>query len=209
MDDTFIAFFLFCFLLFVKRRAICEIFYDVITFSKIDSGDIITVVPPKYEEKYLDKLNKMPITELDDRLLDNLVNSHVVEYTPLGNVMMCYNHKRNTFDYYSDAIIPFRYLEPVCRKYVIMFHCRALYVDMQVKETVIKEPTKKEKSKVFVKLKTYKTSVEKAVMLKEESNRYSYQGKMNNFDVMKRVDKMATNKRLKMTFAEFKKIKAC
>jgi hypothetical protein len=209
MDDTFIVFFLFCFFLFVKRRTVWEMVNDAVTFSEIDSGDIITVAAPKYEEKYLDKLNIMPITELDDRLLDNLVNSHVVEYTPLGNVMMCYNHKRKTFDYYSDAIIPYRYLEPVCRKYVIMFHCRALYVEMQVKETVIKEPKKLDKPKVFAKLKTYKTSVEKAVMLKDDINHYSYQGKMNNFDVMKRVDKTVTNKRLKMTFAEFKKIKAC
>ena len=207
--DTFIAFFLFCFFLLVKRREICEIVYHAVTFDDIDSGDIITVTAPKYEEKYLDKLNKIPITELDEQALDNLVNSHVVEYTPLGNVMMCYNNKRKTFDYYSDAIIPFRYLEPVCRKYVIMFHCRALYVDMQVKETVIKEPTKNEKSKVFAKLKTYKTSVEKVVMLKDEINRYSYRVKINNFDVIKRVDKTTTNKRLNMTFAEFKKINAC
>ena len=66
---------------------------------------------------------------IDDRL-DKLKNSFIMEKTPLGNVLMLYNNKRGSFEYYSDNTIPYRYLEPVSRKYVKMFGCRPIYFDM-------------------------------------------------------------------------------
>jgi len=62
--------------------------------------------------------------------LDGLLNSFVMEKTPLGNVIMYYNNKRGSFEYYSDNSIPYRYLETVSRKYVKTFNCVYLYVDM-------------------------------------------------------------------------------
>jgi hypothetical protein len=62
--------------------------------------------------------------------LDMLINNFIFEKTPLGNVIMFYNNKRTTFDYYSDNSIPYRYLETICRKYVTIFHCKNLYIDM-------------------------------------------------------------------------------
>jgi hypothetical protein len=64
-------------------------------------------------------------------ILDNLKNSFIFEYTPLGNVAMCYNNDKESFEYYSDHVIPYRFLETVSRKYVITFHCKFLYVDMK------------------------------------------------------------------------------
>ena len=66
-----------------------------------------------------------------DERLDKLKNSFVMEKTPLGNVLMLYNNKRGSFEFYSDNTIPYRYLEPVSRKYVKMFNCRPIYFDME------------------------------------------------------------------------------
>ena len=43
------------------------------------------------------------------------------------------------------------------------------------------------------------------VILKENANRYSYQGKINNFSILIKVDKKLVNKKYKMSFADFKK----
>jgi len=55
----------------------------------------------------------------------------LIEKTPLGNVVLFYDKKKETFSYYSDNTIPYRYLETVARKYVTMFRCKYLYVDME------------------------------------------------------------------------------
>lgn len=43
------------------------------------------------------------------------------------------------------------------------------------------------------------------VILKENANKYCYQGKINNFSILIKVDKKLVNKKYKMTFADFKK----
>ena len=63
--------------------------------------------------------------------LDGLKNNFVFEKTPLGNVIMYWNNSRESFEYYSDNTIPYRYLETVGRKYVKTFNCRQIYVDME------------------------------------------------------------------------------
>jgi hypothetical protein len=89
----------------------------------------------------LEVLDEKIITEEDIKLevknhiiekrLDNLKNCFIIEKTPLGNVAMIYNNKKSSFDYYSDSTIPYRYLEPVGRKYVLTFKCKQIYVDME------------------------------------------------------------------------------
>ena len=63
--------------------------------------------------------------------LKKLNNCFVMEHTPLGNVLMIYDIERETFKYYSDNTIPYRYLEVVGRKYVKQFDCRQIFVDME------------------------------------------------------------------------------
>ena len=67
---------------------------------------------------------------LNERL-DKLKNNYIIETTPLGNVLMYYNNKKDTFEYYSDNEIPYRFLDVVGRKYVLTFNCRFLYIDME------------------------------------------------------------------------------
>lgn len=76
-------------------------------------------------------IRKKVMEHIINERLDNLKNSFVIEKTPLGNVLMFYNNKKKTFEYYTDNSMPYRFLEVVSRKYVLTFKCRFLYVDME------------------------------------------------------------------------------
>jgi len=199
-----------------------------------------------------------------DERLDKLKNSFVMEKTPLGNVLMLYNNKRGSFEFYSDNTIPYRYLEPVSRKYVKTFNCRPIYFDMEEElknyERKLDEKQKEEEEKkleeekrleeqkknqsniaivepapkknVFAKFKSYnkeagtghvnmaappKNSIpnnqmkntennNEKVLLKENANRYSYEGKLSNFNFLKKVDRKVIDKKYGMTFADFKRL---
>jgi hypothetical protein len=190
--------------------------------------------------------------------LDKLKNCFVMESTPLGNVLMIYEKERDSFKYYSDSTIPYRYLEVVARKYVKQFGCRPIFVDMEEelklaeekweqdkKEREEKEEQEKrrkeeankkqvvveEKKNVFAKFKQYnknagtghvisaappKNSIpnkslsekreNEKILLKDNANRYTYEGKLANFSFLKKVDRKAINKKFAMTFADFKKM---
>lgn len=111
-----------------------------------------------------------------DQRLTNLKNNILMEKTPLGNVLMYYDKKKETFSHYSDATIPYRFLEVIARRYVLTFQCKNLYVDMEVElkeaerkwqdhkkweeEQKAKAPTKKD---VFAKFKSYNKDNGKSV----------------------------------------------
>jgi hypothetical protein len=180
--------------------------------------------------------------------LDKLINSYVLESTPLGNIYMRYNNTKGSFEYFSNNSIPYRFLEPVGRKYVITFWCKPLFVDLEeeLQKAEIKydeDKKKREEQKlvapsktkdVLVKLKSYnkeslgpsknrgpdvplpahimanlpnvKTSGEKQ-LLKENANRYTWEGRLSNFNPLKKIDKKTVNKQLNLTFADFKRMK--
>ena len=220
--------------------------------------DITPPVEVPYPDKYLEKFKSMPF---DNESLDieSLKNSIVVEHTPLGNVAMHYDIKREAFVYYSDSVMPYRYLEVVARKYVITFHCKRVFVNMedeinkaktkieeqknakkleeeqaqalaekQKQELDLKEEPKKKN--VFATFKNYNTNTTKDssnkpttgnsnatttdnkntedLILKENANHYTCDGRYSNFLVLKKVDKTLVDKRLKMSFADFKKMQA-
>ena len=129
-----------------------EKIYDLIFSCKLEICDdeedeslkIVAKVEVKYEDKYRDRLLCMNApTDPDTKSLDN---SFVCEYTPIGNVIMKYNNDRCLFEYYSDVNIPYRYLETVCRKYVLTFKCPQLYIDM---ESAIKESEQKQQERII------------------------------------------------------------
>jgi hypothetical protein len=74
-----------------------------------------------------EKTNKFMI----EQRLEKCKNCYVMEYTPLGNVLMFYDKDRETFKFYSDSTIPYRYLEVVGRKYAKQFGCKQIFVDME------------------------------------------------------------------------------
>ena len=192
-----------------------------------------------------------------DCKLDKLKNCHVMEHTPVGNVLMIYDKERETFKYYSDNTIPYRYLDVVARKYVKFFNCRPIFVNTEEEiqlaekknEQAKKEKEEKEaldkkrreeaaanhkpveeKKRVFAKFKSYNKEAgtghvstgappknsgpsrqpaeksENDAVLKERANRYTYEGKMANFSFIKKIDRKIVDKKLAMTFADFKKM---
>jgi len=199
-----------------------------------------------------------------DEQLNKFKKNYVIEHTPLGNVLMFYNHDKLAFEYYSDLTIPYRYLETVARKYVVTYNYRPLYIDMEdelkeyekkMEEKELREKEARENDKlsnsnshvtakpkdVFAKFKSYnkeagtgrvntapppKNSIpqnrmnvnlkdtkhsgngnNEKMLLKERANRYSYQGKFLNFNILQKVDKKVVDKKYALTFADFKKMK--
>jgi hypothetical protein len=228
------------------------------SIEPLKEEEITPQVEVPYPDKYLEKFKSMPF---DNETLDieTLKNSIVVEHTPLGNVAMYYDNKREAFVYYSDSVMPYRYLEVVARKYVITFHCKRVFIDME--DEINKAKTKIEEQKnakkqeeeqaqqaqaeekqeldlkeepkkknVFATFKTYNKNTTKDssnkpttgnstatntdnkkdedVILKENANHYTCDGRYSNFIVLKKVDKTLVDKRLKMSFADFKKMQA-
>jgi hypothetical protein len=228
--------------------------------ESLKEEEIKPPVEVPYPDKYLEKFKSMPFDN-ESLDLESLKNSIVVEHTPLGNVAMHYDSKREAFVYYSDSVMPYRYLEVVARKYVITFHCKRVFIDMEDEinkaKTKIEEqknakkleqeekeqaqqakaeenqaPELKEEPKkknVFASFKNYNTNTTKDssnkpttgnstattantktedVILKENANHYTCDGRYSNFLVLKKVDKTLVDKRLKMSFADFKKMQA-
>ena len=125
----------------------------------------------QFEEENYSKAKELAKNFMIEQYAKKFVNCHVIEHTPLGNVLMIYDHERETFKYYSDNNIPYRYLEVVARKYVKYFDCRPFYIDMieelklagereKEKERLEKEKENiiiktEEKKNVFAKFKNY------------------------------------------------------
>jgi len=103
-----------------------------------------------YEDKYKEEYKNKTATETPKEKIENLKHSFMIENTPLGNVLMFYDHTRETFTYYSDSTVPYRYLEVVSRKYVLMNDCVSLYVDMddEIKEAEKKLKVEKEQEQL-------------------------------------------------------------
>jgi hypothetical protein len=173
---------------------------------------------------------------------------------------MRWNNSKQSFEYFSNNTIPYRYLEPVGRKYVITYWCKPLFVDIddelkRAEERLEEEKNKKEKLKtqdisnnnvsMVAKLKPYNKDINKFTtvssnnivsntknrdknnfslppqvkanlpnvnnvsekqLLKENSNRYTWEGRLTNFCPLKKIDKKVVDKKLSLTFADFKKM---
>jgi hypothetical protein len=54
--------------------------------------------------------------------------------------------------------------------------------------------------------KVTENNTNEKVLLKENANRYSYEGKLSNFNFLKKVDRKVVDKKYGMTFADFKRL---
>jgi hypothetical protein len=54
--------------------------------------------------------------------------------------------------------------------------------------------------------KVTESNTNEKVLLKENANRYSYEGKLSNFNFLKKVDRKVVDKKYAMTFADFKRL---
>jgi hypothetical protein len=130
--------------------------------------------------------------------------------------------------------MPYRYLETVGRKYVMTYWCKPIFVDLdeeikngkeldKVKQSVSSFKPSKETLEIMNKIKAKNTKMalptqvqanlptiqdgnkEKQV-LKERANRYTWEGRLHDFCPLKKINKKEVDKRLNLTFAEYKKM---
>jgi hypothetical protein len=196
-----------------------------------------------------------------DKKLEGFINNYVLEMTPQGNVYMRYNSSKKSFEYFSNNTIPYRYLEPVGRKYVMTYFCKPLFIDIEEElkkaqqkkeqEEQEKKDKKEQKDKddkekgtkdrdIFAKLKSYNNDPATAaimksknrqsssmplppqiqanlpnvnssvppekMLLKENANRYTWEGRITNLPMIKKVEKKHVDKNYEMSFADFKKM---
>jgi hypothetical protein len=100
---------------------------------------------PDYQREIIKRADTLATEFMTDKILDKLKNCYIMETTPLGNVLMIYDIEKNTFVYYSDNTIPYRYLEPVARKYVKIYNCRPIFVDMEEELKLAEEKWEKDR----------------------------------------------------------------
>jgi hypothetical protein len=117
----------------------------------------------KYIEESLGKINEEARKFIIDKRLDKLESCYVMEFTPLGNVLMKYNKNKESFIFYSDNTIPYRYLEVVGRKFVKQFNCRPIFVDMEEELKFAEEKWEKEKKEKEEKEEEEKRKKEEAI----------------------------------------------
>ena len=156
--------------------------------------DISSNEPTPFEDKYFKEYDEWtaeqsdssrpPLTNAEQEhrkeCLDNMYYSTVRETIDdyYGDVMMCYDHATMSFAYYArTANIPYKYLETISRKYMIETNApREIHVD-------IREEFNKAKDRA----RPATTAVAEATasgnkIVREQSTRYSYRGKIADFD---------------------------
>ncbi len=137
-----------------------------------------------YEDKYKDQIAQLKEVDLTEEKLVNLKNSVLFEKTPLGNVIMYYDHSRETFTFYSDSSIPYRYLETISRRYVVLNNCKKIYVNM---EEEIKCAEKKLEEKKQMQLRKQE---EEERLRAQEPESQQQQPKRNVFAKLKKYNRI-------------------
>lgn len=136
--------------------------------------------------------------------IDHLIQKQVEETTPEGKVILSYDESSNTFLYWSHKPIAYKYLEVVARKYVILYDCKELYVNMFKELLKAMQPEVKPVVRTdspFVVFKSYNTvhKVTKKIA-NEAGNLYKHMGKEKMESIV------PTYKAI--TFADYKKIQS-
>ena len=127
----------------------------------------------KYESLFTLDLTPENITENEE----NISLGVVEEDTPEGRVTMKYDVNGNCFNYWSDKVKSYKYLETVARKYCILYDCRENYINM-FKE-LIKSMEAKQKigpkvdDAIFVKFKNYTNKPDNKIV-NERANVYKW-----------------------------------
>lgn len=178
-----------------------------------DDDDAMEEVPEvAFENRYFTEYDDLEEKDLTDKFVKDLKLNVIREETPKGEVLMYYSDVMESFVYYSKTKeIPYKYLETLARKYVIIYDCKRIYIDIrkeyekglnkynEMKEN--KTPgsvtggtggegggSENKKKQLFVSFKTYNRKGEvnikqkdKIYILREKANRYSYRGKIEEY----------------------------
>lgn len=91
------------------------------------------------EEKYTKLYPIKKASHDPPKCLDELKYTVMVETTPKGTILMCYNNEADGFEYWSDTDIPLTMLETAARRYVTEYNCKKFYLPRKKKNEVDKE----------------------------------------------------------------------
>lgn len=130
---------------------------------------------------------KYPLSDAVEETEENQLYKRVEEVTPEGHVYMTYDEPSNTFFYWSEKAIAYKYLDVVSRKYVIVYNCKEVYVNLFkeiIKMTLKEKEEKKEEDGPFAKFKSY-TPKKNYRPMKERVNQYKYVGKWKEPELVK------------------------
>ena len=232
--------------------------YEEIYLSVLEKRDFLLKKMNELENLKMseDEITKQAREIIINKKLDKYIDNYVLECTPIGNIYMRYNNEKKSFEYFSNNSIPYRYLEPVGRKYVMTYWCKPLFIDIEeelkkAEERYDEEKRKKEEEekmreeerknnpkKVLVQLKKYNKETKDQTMklmknrsnnntvlppqikanlpilnnqsekqlLKENANRYTWEGRLTNFCPLKKIDRKIVDKKLSLSYADFKKM---
>ncbi len=190
----------------------------------------LAILKEKTEEELKCEIRQQAHTDMIENKLNEFMNNYIIEYTPIGNVVMRFNNNKKSFEYYSNNSVPYRYLEPIGRKYVLTYNCKDIFIDMDEeveKVNKLNETKKNEQNKNNKQigkqqtLKFQQTLANKKMDIPsnrtgqtiinpinnvdiaiKDSNRYTWEGRFGDFKIIKSEKSHDKNN---ISFKEFKK----
>ena len=105
-----------------------ELYTDIIKEKNILNTELNEIEKNTVTDNEFKEMTRKKII---NKKLDNFIDNYVLENTPMGNIYMRYNNSKGSFEYFSNNTIPYRYLEPVGRKYVMTYWCKPIFVDTE------------------------------------------------------------------------------
>ena len=136
-------------------------------FYKTESADENSNIDPVLYD--FDKRKEIFVSP-DNELEKQWKSRILIENTSRGNVMIYFNPYLLSYQYYSDEqIIPYKILEQVATKYVIMFRCKDFFIDVEKRPSnkILEVLQKEEDSLKSKKMKV--NDITKCVNIQSES----------------------------------------
>jgi hypothetical protein len=107
-----------------KRLSHAEIDEEI----ELEQKMIARIEQENFEYLYEEPLNELPLTYLDDDYIQSLKTQMVEHKVPGNRVRMFYDACKEGFCYFTErGDVSYKYLNVVCRHYVIENKCKALY----------------------------------------------------------------------------------
>ena len=157
-----------------------ELLLDL-TNEKLKLEDELSKLEELYNLNEEEEMKNVAHQFIINNKLDSYIDNYVLEYTPLGNIYMRYNNNKKSFEYFSNNTIPYRYLEPVGRKYVMTYWCKPIFVDIEEELKKSEERQKLEEGK--------KNEIEPQNKSKQISKFQNYNKEINNSSTMRQIQK--------------------
>jgi len=177
-----------------------------------ESEDAAVEVPEiAFENRYFTEYDDLEEKDLTDKFVKDLALNVIREETPKGEVLMYYSHEMGSFIYYSKTKeIPYKYLETLARKYVIIYDCKIIYIDIrkeyekglnkynemkenkthvggsEVGATTGDDGGEKKKKQIFASFKTYNRKSE--VNIKQKDKIYILREKANRYSYRGKIE---------------------